>query len=234
MSKPRLVVLTGAGISAESGISTFRGNGGLWDNYRIEDVATPEAFEQNPETVLAFYNQRRRMLPDVEPNAGHRALVELEKAYDVHIVTQNIDDLHERAGSSQVHHLHGELRKARSSKDPDLIYDIGYRDIAPGEQCDKGSQLRPHVVWFGEPVPMAERALHLFSEARLALVVGTSLLVMPASNLLDFAPSEIPKFYVDPEADASLPYANLEPISAKASEGVPQLVERLLESPGAG
>ncbi len=234
MSKPKLVVLTGAGISAESGISTFRGSGGLWDNYRIEDVATPEAFEQNPETVLAFYNQRRRMLSGVEPNAGHKALVELEDAYDVHIVTQNIDDLHERAGSSQVHHLHGELRKARSSKDPDLIYDIGYRDINQGEQCDKGSQLRPHVVWFGEPVPMAEQALHLFREARIALVVGTSLLVMPASNLLDFAPSEVPKFYVDPEADASLPYDNLEPISAKASEGLPQLVERLLDNPGIG
>jgi NAD-dependent deacetylase len=234
MSKPKLVVLTGAGISAESGISTFRGSGGLWDNYRIEDVATPEAFEQNPETVLAFYNQRRRMLSGVEPNAGHKALVELEDAYDVHIVTQNIDDLHERAGSSQVHHLHGELRKARSSTDPDLIYDIGYRDINQGEQCDKGSQLRPHVVWFGEPVPMAEQALHLFREARIALVVGTSLLVMPASNLLDFAPSEVPKFYVDPEADASLPYDNLEPISAKASEGLPQLVERLLDNPGIG
>lgn len=230
MTKPKLVVLTGAGISAESGISTFRGNGGLWDNYRIEDVATPEAFERDPATVLEFYNQRRRMLSEVSPNTGHYRLVDLEDQYDVHIITQNIDDLHERAGSSQVYHLHGELKKARSSADPGLIYEIGIRDIKPGDQCSKGSQLRPHVVWFGEAVPMAEQAFQLFDEADVAVAIGTSLLVVPASHLLDGVKPDVPKYYIDPEANQDLPYQNLEVIKAKATQGVPRLTERLMSN----
>ncbi len=225
----RIVVLTGAGVSAESGIPTFRDKGGLWEGYDIQDVATPEAFEKDPETVLKFYNDRRKAVTEVSPNEGHKALVNLEKAYDVHVITQNIDDLHERAGSSQVHHLHGEIKKARSSVDDSLIYEIGDKPIQMGDQCEKGSQLRPHVVWFGEPVPMIEKAMQLCSEADLALIIGTSLVVYPAAGLIDFVPDEAPKFYIDPNADKSMAQNNLEVIQKSATEGVPPLVERLLD-----
>ena len=227
MTKPKLVVLTGAGISAESGLSTFRDNNGLWDQYRIEDVATPEAFANDPETVLEFYNQRRRKLPEVEPNEGHRALADLEDTFNVQVVTQNVDDLHERAGSSVVHHLHGTLKEACSNGDPSLVYDIGYRDLKMGDTCDKGYQLRPNIVWFGEPGPKIPEAAQEFSEADLVLVVGTSLLVYPAAGLLDYAGAEVPKYYIDPKADEQLPYKSLEVIKAKASEGVPRLADRL-------
>lgn len=226
MAKPKVVVLTGAGISAESGLSTFRDNNGIWDQYRIEDVATPGAFAKDPETVLEFYNKRRQQLGEVSPNDGHRALAELEEAYTVDIVTQNVDDLHERAGSTQVHHLHGRLQEACSEGDPSLVYDIGQKDIKLGDKCDKGYQLRPNIVWFGEPVPKMPEAAQLFSEADAVLVIGTSLLVYPAAGLLDYASPEVPKYYIDPKADHNLPYKTLEVIPKKASEGVPQLVER--------
>ena len=229
MSRKRIVVLTGAGMSAESGIPTFRDKGGLWEGYDIEDVATPEAFERNPETVLEFYNDRRKAVREVDPNEGHKALVNLEQAYDVHIITQNIDDLHERAGSTQVHHLHGEIKKARSSVDDSLVYHLEDKDIQLGDQCDKGSQLRPHVVWFGEPVPMIEKAMHLCSGADIALVIGTSMLVYPAAGLIDFVPDEAPKYYIDPKAaNNQLNQSKLEFIPKTAVEGVPELVDRLL------
>jgi NAD-dependent deacetylase len=231
MVKAKVVVLTGAGISAESGLSTFRDNNGLWDQYRIEDVATPEAFAKDPETVLEFYNKRRQQLGEVAPNEGHHALAELEEAYSVAIVTQNVDDLHERAGSTQVHHLHGRLQEACSEGDPSLVYDIGYGAISLGDKCDKGYQLRPNIVWFGEAVPKMPEAAQLFSEADAVLVIGTSLLVYPAAGLLDYASPEVPKYYIDPKADQNLPYKGLEVIQEKASEGVPQVVKRLKTNP---
>ncbi|MGB0257031.1 MAG: Sir2 family NAD-dependent protein deacetylase [Coraliomargarita sp.] len=171
----KIVVLTGAGISAESGLKTFRDAGGLWEGYRIEDVATPEAWFDAPDLVLEFYNMRRRQLYEVEPNAAHRALVELEKHHDVHIITQNVDNLHERAGSSQVLHLHGELDTARSTDDESLLIELHGRDIELGDKCPKGSQLRPHIVWFGESVPMMSEAERIVRQADVLLVVGTSL-----------------------------------------------------------
>ncbi len=223
-----VVVLTGAGMSAESGIPTFRDKGGLWEGYDIEDVATPEAFERDPETVLKFYNDRRKAVREVYPNKGHEALAELEKTYEVHIITQNIDDLHERAGSSNVHHLHGEIKKARSSIDDSLLYDLSDKDIQLGDKCEKGSQLRPHVVWFGEAVPMIEKAMQLCSGADMALIIGTSLLVYPAAGLIDFVPDEANKYYIDPKADESMSRPNLEIISKTATEGVPPLINQLL------
>jgi len=223
----QIVVLTGAGISAESGIPTFRGKGGLWEGYNIEDVATPEAFEKDPETVLKFYNDRRKAAAQVEPNEGHKALVKLEDHYEVDIITQNIDDLHEQAGSSRVHHLHGEIKKGQSSIDNSLIYDLGTRDIRMGDQCEKGSQLRPHVVWFGEPVPMIEQAMDLCTKADQVLIIGTSLLVYPAAGLMDFAPDSAQQYYIDPNADSNMQRPNLKVIQASATAGVPPLVDKL-------
>jgi len=194
----KLVVLTGAGISAESGISTFRDSGGLWDKYRIEDVATPEAWEKNPELVLDFYNQRRKQLLSCQPNEAHYLLVKLEKYFDVHIITQNIDDLHERAGSKNVLHLHGELRKAQSTIDPNLIYDIEGWELKLGDKCEKGSQLRPYVVWFGEPVPKIVEAEKITETADIFVIIGTSLKVYPAAGLLQFVPYNSPIFVIDP------------------------------------
>ena len=184
----RVVVLTGAGISAESGLQTFRGPDGLWEGHRVEDVATPEAWAANPGLVLEFYNQRRRGVRQAQPNAAHLALVDLEGAYDVRIVTQNVDDLHERAGSSNVLHLHGEVRKARSTRDSSLIRDLDDSDIHLGDLCERGSQLRPHIVWFGEMVPAMDEAVELVAEADVLLVVGTSLQVYPAAGLVFEAP----------------------------------------------
>lgn len=223
-----VVALTGAGMSAESGIPTFRDKGGLWEGFDIEDVATPEAFEKDPETVLKFYNDRRKAVREVLPNKGHEELVRLEEAYKVHIITQNIDDLHERAGSSSVYHLHGEIKKARSSADDSLLYDLGEKDIQMGDKCEKGSQLRPHVVWFGEPVPMIDQAMHLCSNADIALIIGTSLLVYPAAGLIDFVPDGASKYFIDPKADQSMERPNLEIISKSATEGVPGLVDQLV------
>jgi len=225
----RMVILTGAGMSAESGISTFRDSNGLWQNHRIEEVASPEAWERHPEMVLEFYNQRRKQLFEVEPNAGHRALVRLEEKFDVQIVTQNVDDLHERAGSSQVLHLHGELKKARSTIDPTLVYELDHWELKMGDHCEKGSQLRPHVVWFGEPVPMFEKAVGLAKKADVFLVVGTSMVVYPAAGLIHYVKRDVPKFYVDPKAFAVHGVPHLEVIRQKSGEALPVLVDRLLK-----
>lgn len=231
MSKKKLVVLTGAGISAESGISTFRDSGGLWEQYRIEEVATPEAWEANPRLVLEFYNQRRKQLFEVEPNAGHRVLAELEQWFDVMIVTQNVDDLHERAGSRNILHLHGELKKVRSSRYPDLIYELDGWELKWGAICEKGYPLRPHIVWFGEDVPAIQDAIPHFSSADYCAVIGTSLNVYPAAGLIHYSPRHIPLFLVDPNA-VSLSRPGLELIREKAGTGVAKMRDRLLEMEG--
>ena len=220
-----IVVLTGAGISAESGLSTFRDNGGLWEEHSIHDVATPEAFARNPELVLRFYNERRRQLQSAQPNQAHRLLADLESCYRVSIITQNVDDLHERGGSSQVLHLHGELTKARSSRYPELVYDIGYRDIMPGETCELGAPLRPHIVWFGEEVPLLEAAADIVRSADHLLIVGTSLQVYPAAGLVHEVNSGVPITVVDPGEPASVSRARV--IRKGAGEGVAEWVETL-------
>lgn len=227
--KKKIIALTGAGISAESGIKTFRDSDGLWENHRIEDVATPEGWMANPQLVLDFYNQRRAQLLTVQPNEGHRALVDLEKDFDVHVITQNVDDLHERAGSSQVLHLHGELRKVRSSRREDLIYPWD-KDLHLGDLCERGHQLRPHIVWFGEAVPMLEPAADLAEQADIFLIIGTSLQVYPAAGLMRYARRHIPFYYIDPRPQlnfelSSMP--NLKIIEAAASTGVRQVVDML-------
>lgn len=226
--KSRIVVLTGAGISQESGISTFRDSGGLWEQYDIYEVATPEAWHRNPHMVLGFYNARRRQLLSVEPNEAHLYLSRLAEKYDVEIITQNIDDLHERAGSGKVMHLHGELRKARSSVDDNLIYDIEGWELKAGQCCAKGAQLRPHVVWFGEMVPMMQPAEKLVQKADLLLVIGTSLAVYPAAGLLYEVRADVPVVVIDPgELDLST-YRNVHHIREKASVAVKNLVLKML------
>jgi NAD-dependent deacetylase len=220
-----IVVLTGAGISAESGLSTFRDNGGLWEQHSVYDVATPEAFERNRDLVLRFYNERRRQLLSVQPNLAHRLLAELENRYRVTVVTQNVDDLHERGGSSNVIHLHGELTKARSSVNPELIYDIGYNDIKPGDTCDLGTQLRPHIVWFGEEVPMLDAAAEVVRTADQLLIVGTSLQVYPAAGLVYEVDIDVPVTVIDPGEPASVSRARV--IRKGASEGVAEWVKML-------
>jgi NAD-dependent deacetylase len=202
--KKKLVVLTGAGLSAESGIRTFRDSGGLWEEHDVMEVATPEAWERDPQLVLRFYNERRKQLLSCEPNRGHYGLAELEKYFDVHIITQNVDDLHERAGSTRVLYLHGELRKARSTAMPSLVTDIEGWEIKWGDRCERGSQLRPHIVWFGEPVPAMQEAAAIASVAELFVVAGTSLNVYPAASLLHYAPRGIPLWLIDP-ADVPVP-----------------------------
>ncbi len=224
----KLVVLTGAGMSAESGISTFRDNNGLWNNHRVEDVATPEAWAANPALVNEFYNLRRKQLFEVQPNAGHLALVDLEQYFDVQIITQNVDDLHERAGSSKVLHLHGELKKVRSSIDPNLVYDLAGWELKLGEKCEKGSTLRPHIVWFGEEVPMIEPAAELTTEADLLMVIGTSMLVYPAAGLIHYVRPEIPKYYIDPKAFSISGIRNLKVIPEKAGVGVSMVAQQLM------
>jgi NAD-dependent deacetylase len=227
-SMNRVVVLSGAGISAESGLQTFRGADGLWEGHRIEDVATPEAWAANPALVLDFYNQRRRAVRAAQPNAAHQALVELERAYDVRIVTQNVDDLHERAGSSQVLHLHGEVLKARSTCDPRLVRHLGDRDIELGDVCELGSQLRPHIVWFGELVPAMEEAVELVAEADILLVVGTSLQVYPAAGLVFEAPGKARRIVVNPKVPERVSGPQFEAIAMPATMGVPGVVAGLL------
>ncbi len=224
-----MVVFTGAGISAESGLKTFRDSGGLWEEYKVEDVATPEAWEENPAIVLEFYNMRRRQAVNAKPNAAHEALVRLEKKFDVQIITQNIDDLHEKAGSKKVLHLHGEITKCRSSVDDSLIYPMKGKDLKIGQLCDKGSQLRPHIVWFGEFVPMMEPAHSLAAAADVFLIIGTSLNVYPAAGLVNFVPENSPKFLIDPIAFSKDYIQNLTVIKETAGKGVPELVERLLK-----
>lgn len=202
MDRRHIVVLTGAGISVESGIPTFRGSGGLWFKHRIEDVATPEAFARDPELVLEFYNQRRAQLETVLPNAAHTALVQLEQEHAVTVITQNVDNLHERAGSSTILHLHGQLCRARSSVDPDVAVDIGYGPIRMGDTCPLGSQMRPDVVWFGEPVPMMDKARRIVARADVLLIIGTSLAVYPAAYLAHDAPPRAEVHVVDPDAQS--------------------------------
>lgn len=215
-------------MSAESGVKTFRDEDGLWENHEITEVATPEAFERNPELVLNFYNQRRRQLLDVKPNAAHFSLVDLEEKYKVQIVTQNVDDLHERAGSSSVLHLHGELTKSRSSKDEQLIYDQK-EDLFLGDLCEKKSQLRPHIVWFGEAVPEMENAISRVSKADIIIIIGTSMQVYPAAGLIDFKKVDIPVYFIDPKPTIQST-DSIEVISKKATQGVPKLVDKLLSS----
>lgn len=226
----RLVVLTGAGISSESGIRTFRDSGGLWEEYNVADVATPEAWYVNRDLVLRFYNERRKQLKEARPNKGHTALAALENYFDVQIITQNIDNLHERAGSTKVLHLHGELTKARSSADPSLVYNIGYKDINPGDYCDAGSQLRPHVVWFGEEVPMMEEALRITKEADIFVVIGSSMNVYPAAGLLDYVPPKAPIYVIDPNDIVIALTRNVHVIRDKASTGVAILTGRLVKN----
>lgn len=226
--KPKLIVFTGAGISAESGIKTFRDSDGLWEEYDIMEVATPEAWEKNRELVLDFYNKRRRQVLTANPNKGHYALVELEKKFDVHIITQNIDDLHERAGSTKVLHLHGEIMKSRSTLNPKLIYPIKGSELCIGDICEKGSQLRPHIVWFGEMVPEMENAYCIAQDAAIFIVVGTSMAVYPAAGLIDFVSPDIPKYLVDPGDVRVSGVSNLTVIKEKAGLGLPILLEKLM------
>lgn len=225
----KIVIFTGAGISAESGIKTFRDSGGLWENHAIEEVATPQAWKKNPSLVLDFYNQRRRQVIEALPNSAHFALVDLEKKYEVHIITQNIDDLHERAGSSSVLHLHGEIMKSRSSIQSDLIYSMQKETIELGERCERESQLRPHIVWFGEEVPMMEQAIEITGKADLFIVIGTSLAVYPAASLLQFTPEHAATIIIDPGADQHQLPSHFQIIAEKASIGVPQVVHKLMQ-----
>ncbi len=223
----KLIALTGAGISAESGLATFRDAGGLWEGYRVEDVATPEAWRRNQELVLDFYNQRRKKALEVKPNRGHEILAELEKNFDVTIITQNVDNLHERAGSSHVLHLHGSLFESRSTKNPALVYPIKGSELNLGDVCELGSQLRPNIVWFGEAVPMMEVAADIASHADIFLVVGTSMVVYPAAGLIDYVPDRVKKYVIDPKKPEILHVPNLEFITEKASVGM-EKVRKLL------
>jgi NAD-dependent deacetylase len=225
----KLVVLTGSGISAESGIRTFREMGGLWEEYDVHEVASPQAWEKDMDLVLRFYNERRKQLLEAKPNAGHVGLAGLEENFDVEIITQNIDDLHERAGSSKVLHLHGELKKVRSTKDPNLVYELDGWELKRGDTCEKGSQLRPHIVWFGEAVPLIEDAFEITQQADAFAVIGTSLLVYPAAGLVDYVPPGVPIYLVDPNEIPIPRYREVDFIMEKASTGVPILKEKLLK-----
>ena len=225
--KPKLVVLTGAGISAESGLATFRAADGLWEGHKVEEVATPEAWRRNPDLVLEFYNQRRKSALAAQPNAGHLGLVVLETDFEVQIITQNVDDLHERAGSKNVLHLHGKLFEARSTLDPALIYPVTGWELNRGDKCARGSQLRPNIVWFGEAVPMMEKAIAEVLQADAFAVVGTSLVVYPAAGLVDFVPAQAPVFVIDPALPTVYGPKNLINIPEKATTGVPRLAAEL-------
>ncbi|MGB6093716.1 MAG: NAD-dependent deacylase [Moheibacter sp.] len=219
----KIAVLTGAGISAESGISTFRDSDGLWESYDIQKVASPEGWLENPGLVLDFYNQRRRKLSEVQPNSAHNYLKGLEKKYEVTVITQNVDDLHERAGSSNVIHLHGELLKSRSEDDDSLIYDC-LGDISLGDRAEDGAQLRPHIVWFGEMVPMLDKAVKVVEDCDIMLVIGTSLMVYPAASLIHYQSFDKPIYLIDPDRMIVVPkFPNLTVIQKIASEGVKDL-----------
>jgi NAD-dependent deacetylase len=226
MSKKKLIVLTGAGISAESGLKTFRDSDGLWEGYDINEVATATAWRRNPALVQEFYNMRRQNVKEAKPNAAHHALAELENDFDVHIITQNIDDLHERAGSAKVLHLHGEIFKMRSGKNEKLIYPI-HGNIKMGDKAEDGAQLRPHIVWFEEPVPMMEAAARLVLDADLFLIVGTSLVVYPAAGLVNYAAPFLPKFIVDKKIPYVPPMRNLTAIEKPATEGIKEVIPLL-------
>jgi len=225
----KLVVLTGSGISAESGIKTFRESGGLWEGYDVYEVATPEGWHKNPTLVLNFYNERRKQALEAEPNEAHNILAGLEANFNVTIITQNVDNLHEKAGSSDIIHLHGELFKSRSTLDENLIYDIDGCELNLGDTCEKGGQLRPHIVWFGEMVPMMDVAVRITMKADIYIVVGTSLVVYPAAGLLDYVGSDIPKFIVDPNMPQVSSRPNLYLIEEKASTGMQKVRDILLK-----
>ncbi|RKR13448.1 NAD-dependent deacetylase [Maribacter vaceletii] len=228
--KKNIVVLTGAGISAESGIKTFRDADGLWEGHDIMEVATPQGFNNNPSLVLDFYNQRRKQLLTVKPNASHYALAHLQDYFNVHIITQNVDDLHERSGSKQVTHLHGELLKVRSSIDENIILPWK-KDINLGDLCSKGSQLRPHIVWFGEDVPMMDEAMQITEKADVLIIVGTSMQVYPAAGLIDYAPVNTPIYFIDPKPSITENnYSNLNILTESATKGVPSIVKFLIDT----
>ena len=228
--KKKLVVLTGAGVSAESGISTFRDSGGLWEGYDVAEVASPEGWKNNKELVLEFYNQRRRQMIKAEPNSAHTALASLENFFDVIIITQNIDDLHERGGSSNVVHLHGEITKSRSTLDHNLIYNVEGTELTPGDKCERGAQLRPHIVWFGEDVPMIEEAIKYCAQADIFVVIGTSMVVYPAASLIEFVPFESVKYIIDPvKPDIYYSPPNTVYIEKKATDGMKELMKILLK-----
>lgn len=228
MSKKKIVVLTGAGISAESGIKTFRDSGGLWEGHDVMEVASPQGWAKNSDLVLEFYNRRRAQLAGAEPNEGHKALVRLEEKFNVTVVTQNVDDLHERAGSTNIIHLHGELTKVRSTFNSNLVYDWGYKNITSDDRCEHGSQLRPHIVWFGESVPMYGLAADITSGADVLLVIGTSLVVYPAAGLVETVAHGTPVYLVDPNLPETRPNPYLTRIAEPATVGVPKLVDQLL------
>lgn len=227
MNKQKLVVLTGAGVSAESGLRTFRDSDGLWEGYNIEDVATPRAWRRDAKLVLDFYNMRRRDVMAAQPNAAHYALAKLEEHYEVHIVTQNIDDLHERAGSTNVMHLHGEIMKMRSERNSMKLYPIA-GDISIGDLADDGGQLRPHVVWFEEPVPMIEHAIPLMHAADVFVLIGTSLAVYPAAGLVDYVRDGVVKYVLDKRIPQVSRYSNVVRIEKPATEGIAELMQLLL------
>ncbi|MEN8116427.1 MAG: Sir2 family NAD-dependent protein deacetylase [Bacteroidota bacterium] len=222
----KLVVLSGAGMSQESGLKTFRDMGGLWEQYDVTEVASPEAWDRNPELVLRFYNERRKLLFEALPNAGHTGIAELEEWFDVEVVTQNVDDLHEQSGSTKVLHLHGELRKVRSTIDSSLVYTMDHWELKMGDKCELGSQLRPHIVWFGEPVPAIEEAIAVVQGADILLVVGTSLAVYPAAALVNYVQPDTQIFIVDPNRP-SVYQQNVTYIEEKAGRGVELLKTEL-------
>lgn len=228
--KKKIIILTGAGISAESGLKTFRDADGLWEGYNIEDVATPEAWQRNPVLVQNFYNERRKSVIAAQPNAAHYALAELEKHFDTLIITQNIDDLHEKAGSKAVMHLHGEIMYARSSKNPALLYKLANDSIEMGSVCELGSPLRPHVVWFGEAVPMITKAMHEMPQADIVILVGSSLAVYPAAGLIDLVKPNIPVYVIDPKIPSVNIANTVIKIEENASIGVPALVAKLIKN----
>ncbi len=227
--KKKLVVLSGAGISAESGIPTFRDSGGLWEGHRVEDVATPEGWRKDPLLVLDFYNQRRKKALEVKPNRGHEIIAELQKEFDVSVVTQNVDNLHERAGSKKVIHLHGSLFESRSTKDESLVYPIKGWELKWGDTCEKGSQLRPNIVWFGEAVPLMEVATDITANADVFVVVGTSMVVYPAAGLINYVARKVPKFMVDPNIPDVQGLSNIEFIADVASIGMEKVRKKLTE-----
>jgi NAD-dependent deacetylase len=226
--KKKIVVLTGAGVSAESGINTFRDAGGLWEGHDVMEVASPQGFLNNPDLVLDFYNQRRSQLLQVKPNPGHLALVELEKYFDLQIITQNVDDLHERAGSTSVVHLHGELLKARSTSNEDDVI-AWKKDLNLGDLCKQGSQLRPHIVWFGEQVPLLDKAIEITQTADILIIIGTSMQVYPAASLINFVSSATPIYFIDPKPSLTpSAYNNLRIIEDTAAKGMPILAADLI------
>lgn len=224
----KLVVLTGAGISAESGLKTFRDSDGLWENYNVYDVATPQAWQKDPDLVQQFYNERRKQVLAAEPNRAHTLLKKLEEYFDVRIITQNIDNLHERSESKSILHLHGEITKARSTVDPALIVPITGWELKMGDKCSKGSQLRPHIVWFGEAVPKMEEAVMIAEQADILLIIGTSLQVYPAASLVEYIPYNIPVFLIDPNDVGIVKTKNLTHIKQGASLGLESIMDRLV------